>query len=150
MQIIIGRRDKADFPELGLQNIDIKIDTGAYTSSIHCLNIEELHEDDKQYVTFELLDPNNSKYSGKTLKFEYLRKKKVKSSFGATEQRYLIASTIVVFGHTYPIELSLTERSEMKYPILIGRKLLDKNFIVDTAQYNLSYKKKQASLKSTK
>lgn len=149
MQIIIGRRDKADFPELGLENIDIKIDTGAYTSSIHCHNINVIVVDGVEYVEFQLLDPLNSKYDGQLLRYKYTKKKRVKSSFGATEQRYLIATKIVLFGKEYLLELSLTERSEMKYPVLIGRKLLDKNFIVDTAQYNISFKNKKQITKLT-
>lgn len=148
MKILIGRRDKADFPELDLSQIDIKMDTGAFTSSIHCHYIKKIVEDKQLFVEFILLDPTHPLYTGKVHKLKCLKKKKVKSSFGASEQRYLIETTIVLFEKKYLIELSLSERSEMKYPILIGRRLLDNQFIVDTSIYNLSMKYKQSLNKS--
>jgi len=59
----IGRIDKADFPELNLHNIEVKIDTGAYTSAIHCDNIEELEKDNKKQIKFKLsfADGNSTK-----------------------------------------------------------------------------------------
>jgi hypothetical protein len=60
MKITIGRADKADFPELSLLDIDLKIDSGAYTSSVHCTNIEEVTLGYTSYIKFTLLDPEHS------------------------------------------------------------------------------------------
>jgi len=68
--------------------------------------------------------------------------KSIKSSNGLYEERYVIESAIVLFGKTYPISLSLTNRSNMRYPILLGRQLLKKRFTVNVARKNLSYKRK--------
>ena len=80
------------------------------------------------------------------LKFKFKTKKytskAVKSSNGITEIRFLIATEINIFGQLFPIELTLTERNEMKFPILLGRKFLNKKFIIDTTKKNLSYKLK--------
>lgn len=138
-QKIIGRKDKADFPDLGLENIDIKVDTGAYTSSIHAHHIVPFLKNEKQFVKFQLLDPKHPEYKNKTLVAEVLKEKKVKSSIGKAENRYIIKSKIIIFNKSYNIELSLTNRSEMKHPVLIGRKLLNKKFLVDTSQKDLSY-----------
>jgi hypothetical protein len=54
----------------------------------------------------------------------------------------MIQTEIIIFGKTYPIYLTLSERKEMKYPILLGRKFLNKKFIIDTAKKNLSHKLK--------
>ncbi|RPI42243.1 MAG: peptidase, partial [Bacteroidetes bacterium] len=59
---ILGRGDRADFPQLGLENIEIKIDTGAYTSSIHCHQIQEVIHEDRRMIRFRLLDPSHPKY----------------------------------------------------------------------------------------
>lgn len=136
---IIGRKDKADFPDLGLENIDIKIDTGAYTSSIHAHKIEPFEKDGKSFIKFNLLDPKHPEYKNKAIKAEILKEKKVKSSTGVAENRYIIKSKIVLFNKSYVLELSLTNRSKMKHPVLIGRKLLNKKFLVDTSQKDLSY-----------
>ncbi|MGK0448051.1 MAG: hypothetical protein ACJA2M_001834 [Polaribacter sp.] len=65
MKITIGRNDKADFPELSLSDIDVKIDSGAYTSSIHCSNIKEITLNKKALIQFTLLDPDHPFYNNK-------------------------------------------------------------------------------------
>lgn len=144
---VIGRIDKADFPELFLTNINIKIDTGAYTSTIHSHHIKEVVNDGEKHIEFQLLDPTHSEYSDKIFNTKHYKKKRVKNSFGKSEQRFVVVTTIVIFEEEYPIELSLSERSDMKYPILIGRKLLNNRFIVDTSKQNLSFKLKQKKTK---
>lgn len=139
---IIGKKDKADFPLLGLENIDIKIDTGAYTSSIHCHEIKTEMVDGLKIVKFKLLDPTHKNYNHLSLSAPIHKEKKVKSSIGKAEKRYLIKSKIILFGKSYNIELSLTNRGSMRYPVLIGRKLLNKKFLVDTSLINLSYNHK--------
>ena len=141
--LVIGRVDRADFPELFLKNISIKIDTGAYTSTIHSHHIREVTVDGITQVEFKVLDPTHRKYSEQIFKTGRFKKKYVKNSFGISEERYLIETTIILFGNEYPIDLSLSERSDMRYPILIGRKLLKNRFIVDPSRKNLSYKLKK-------
>ncbi|MCZ4695036.1 peptidase [Ancylomarina euxinus] len=139
---IIGRIDIADFPKLDLQNINIKVDTGAYTSSIHCHDVQEIELDGKKHIEFKLLDPSHPQYNHKVFKVTNYEVKSVKSSFGDVEKRFVIHTKIVVFGKEYSIKLSLSERSDMRIPILIGRRFLNKKFIVDTSLNNLSFKLK--------
>ncbi|MBT3802024.1 MAG: peptidase [Bacteroidetes bacterium] len=148
MKLTIGRKDKADFPELKLTNISCKIDTGAFTSTIHSHDIKEIIIDGEKYIEFQLLDPSHPKYRDEKLKTKNFTKKNIKNSFGITEERFVIKTIIKIFENEYPIELSLSERSDMKNPILIGRTLLNNRFIVDTDQYNLSYKLKQQKRKN--
>lgn len=142
-KITIGRKDKADFPELGLKNLEIKMDTGAYTSAIHCHKIEKKEKEGKEVVVFTLLDPSHPQYSEQEFSTEKYHEKQVKSSFGSSEKRFVIETDIILFGQKYPIQLSLSERGEMKFPILIGRRFLKGKFIVDSSQYNLSYKNRK-------
>lgn len=132
---IIGRTDIADFPDLNLHQIDIKIDTGAYTSSIHCQNIIE-----KNNTLFcEFLDPSHKKYNGKLFTFKEYKTASVKSSNGIVSLRYAIKSNITLFKKTYTITLTLNDRNDMRFPVLIGRKFLTKKFLVDPELTNLSY-----------
>lgn len=140
---VIGRTDKADFPELSLVNINIKIDTGAFTSSIHSHNIKEVIINGEQYIVFQILDPSHPKYKNEEYKTKRFTKKIVKNSFGGSEQRFVIQTKIILFGEEHPIHLSLSERSDMKYPILIGRRLLNKRFTVDPSKKNISFKIKK-------
>ncbi|MDA3879958.1 MAG: RimK/LysX family protein [Prolixibacteraceae bacterium] len=135
---IIGRKEIAHFPEFGLKNIDVKIDTGAYTSSIHCHQIEEEVFEGKKVLCFKLLDPKHKQYNNKIITSKNYRQKVIRSSTGHASKRYIIKTVIELFGQQYPIDLSLSERDSMKYPVLIGRKLLSGKFIVDTAKINLT------------
>jgi len=139
----IGRVDRADFPELELEDISLKVDTGAYTSSIHCHQIKEVEEDGVKFIEFKLLDPSHPDYTSKLFKTKNYYKKAVKSSFGDVEKRFVVKTTIFIFGKEYTIELSLSERGQMRYPILLGRKFLNKKFIVNPALKDLSHGQKQ-------
>lgn len=139
---LIGRADKADFPQLELKNIDVKIDTGAYTGSIHCEHIEQIEVEGKRKIRFRLLDKTHPEYNHMEFEYSNYRQKRVKNSFGASEKRFVIETLIVLFGEAFLTEFTLSERGEMKYPVLIGRKLLNRNFIVDTAKTNTSFKQK--------
>ncbi|MEQ8579825.1 MAG: RimK/LysX family protein [Balneola sp.] len=135
---IIGRLETVDLPTWNIKEIEAKIDTGAYSSSLHCHNIEEFEKNDKNWVRFNLLDPDHPSYNDRLFSLPVLDSREVKSSNGQTELRVFIETKISFFGVEYPIELSLTNRSEMKYPLLIGRKFLRKKFLVDVSKKNLS------------
>ncbi len=132
---VIGRVDKADFPLLNLEDIAIKIDTGAYTSSIHCDNIVE--REDALHCTF--LDEEHPLYNGKEFIFKNYDIVFVRSSNGIIQKRFQVQSTIKIFDKVFKISLSLSARQEMRYPVLIGRKFLTKKFIVDTELTDVSY-----------
>ena len=136
LKTLIGRRDVVDFPKLALFNIDIKIDSGAYTSSFHCHSIQE----ENNILKCQFLDPKHEKYHEKYFTFNEFTQKRIKSSNGITENRYLIKTEILIFNEIYLIDLSLTERGSMKFPVLLGRKFLSKRFMVDTSKKNLSFK----------
>lgn len=136
MKRTIGRIDKVDFLELELYNIAVKIDTGAYTSSIHCKNVIE----DAGMLRCNFLDKEHPGYDGKEFIFKKYQIKKVKSSNGIVQTRYMVQTTLILFGEKHNIQLTLSDREEMKFPVLLGRKFLNKKFIVDTSLTNLSFK----------
>lgn len=141
----IGRVDKADFPDLHLEEIDVKIDSGAYTSSIHCSQAEEIIHNGVKCIKFNLLDASHPLFHQKEFIEPDYSVKKVTSSNGLSEERFVIRTTIYIFKELYPIELTLTERQSMRYPILLGRKFLNKKFVIDSSKTNLSYKEKSNS-----
>ncbi|MCP4052101.1 MAG: peptidase [Mesoflavibacter sp.] len=133
---ILGRIDCIDFPALNLLNINCKIDTGAYTSSIHCSNITLT---DQGLLCF--FDDNKTEKSEPVLFKEYSLTD-VKSSNGFVENRYKIKTDVVFFGKTYKINLTLSTRSDMRFPVLIGRQFLKRKFLVDVDLQNQSFNKK--------
>lgn len=135
-KIIIGRRDWADFPTFGLTRVPVKVDTGAYTSSIHCDEIQMLEKDGKRTLAVRFFDQADKK--AEIYYFDKFKEKVVRSSSGEGESRYIIEGEIELFGRMYKTQFSLTKRMRMKFPVLLGRKLLNKNFVVDSGKVYLS------------
>ena len=145
---IIGRRELIDFPALGLFEIEAKIDTGAYTSAIHCTAIREaILPDGRPVIRFNLLDPTHPLYHQKIFEFDQFTQRDIKSSFGDVQERYIIRTKIIIHGQEVETEFSLSDRSDLKYPVLLGRTLLRKRFIVDVSRKNLSLKAKNKAKK---
>ncbi|MCY1722404.1 RimK/LysX family protein [Prolixibacteraceae bacterium Z1-6] len=141
-RILIGRKDIADFPELGLSGIEVKVDSGAYTSSFHCTHIEKSSNGEKDVIRCVFLDPDHPQYHEKEFSFSDFKIRKVKSSNGMVEERFSVFTQIVIFSKIYRIELTLTERADMKHPVLLGRKFTSKKFLIDTSRKNLSFNNK--------
>ncbi len=125
----IGRREHVDFPELGLYGITAKIDTGAYTTALHCHDIRE----ENGVLYFKLLDPTHPDYTAKELSFKEYFQKEIKNSFGESERRYIIKTIVRIGKKRIKSVISLSDRGTMRYPVLIGRKLLKHKFVVDVS-----------------
>ena len=147
----IGRTDKVDLPTLGLDNVQAKIDTGAYTSAIHCSKIHlEKDETGKDLLTYTISGSRLGKgMKARKFRTAEFKLKKIRSSNGQVQERYIIKTKIKLFNKIYHTEFSLSDRSHMKNPILLGRKLLSGRFVVDVAAEDLSflYRKKQMEQK---
>ena len=121
-KIIIGSEEIVSFPEVGIDSINARIDTGATTSSLGVKKIQE-----KNGVLCCTM-PNKQ-----TVCFRDYKKKVIKSSFGHTEERYVVKLLINISGRNIRTDFTLANRSKMKYTVLIGRKLLKGKFIVDVS-----------------
>lgn len=130
---IIGWTVPVDIPKLGLKGIIAKIDTGANYCTLHCHLINIMEKDGRKILCFNLLDPSHPEYKDKTRRFVEYTEKSIKNSFGDTEKRYLIRTGIRIHGRRIRTLISLTDRGSMKYPMLLGRKLLRNKFIVDVS-----------------
>ncbi len=145
-KLVIGRREKVDFPELGLFGITAKIDTGAYSTALHCEKIEEKNG----VLYFTPLGALHLEYTGQEQKFTSYIQKDIKNSFGETEKRYIIKTVVKIGRKRIKAIISLTDRGKMRYPVLIGRKLLKNRFIVDVSQLDiLSIKRFKKRKKNT-
>lgn len=129
---------------LDLLDIEAKIDTGAYTSSIHCKNVKV----QDNYLKCNFLDAEHPSYHEKEIVFDEYDVKVVRSSNGVAQARYRIKTDIVLFGKTSEIYLTLSDREEMRFPVLLGRNFLSNNFFVDINRTNLSYKLKLKEIKA--
>jgi hypothetical protein len=137
---LIGRLEMADFPVFGLENVVVKIDTGAYTSSIHVAMCEERSLPSGKVLTVVFLDEKHPQFTGEERSFTDYRQKKVKSSTGQEQLRYFVKGSILLGDKEVSTEFSLTQRNGMRHPILLGRKLLNRRFVVDPSRKNITRK----------
>lgn len=140
VQHIIGRKDIASFPSFGLADVPVKIDSGAYSSSMHCSHIQLVTVGEDALLEVIFLDPNTPGYTGEVVRFQHFIRKVVKSSNGVAQQRFFIKGTVQLFHEPVETLFSLTERTGLRNPILLGRRLLNKRFLIDTSKTNCSYK----------
>lgn len=128
---IIGRKEFVDLPDFGLFNIEVKIDSGAYSSSIHVSHCQEIINNNEKYLEVVFLDESYEKFSPKVYLFSNYRNKSVKNSSGQSQIRYFIKAKLIINKRTFITEFSITLRDGMKSPVLIGRKVLNNRFIID-------------------
>ncbi|WP_223834340.1 ATP-dependent zinc protease family protein [Spirosoma profusum] len=140
---IIGMTDFVDFPDLNLSDVQAKIDTGAYTSALHCQDVQLIKSGGETMLSFQVIARNNEQvhqfYSNQ------FSQRTIRNSFGVSEKRYVIKTRVVLFGRSIRAEFTLADREHLRNPVLLGRKLLKNRFIVDVSQKNLSYQAKLAS-----
>lgn len=137
IKTIIGRREKVDLPDFNLHQIEAKMDTGAYTSALHCQKVTLVDRNGVQFVNFRLLDTAHPHFKNQTFEFPVHKTKKIKSSNGMIQIRFIILTKMRLGELELNVEFSLADRSRMEYPILIGRKALRGNFIVDVSKKHL-------------
>ena len=135
---VIGYIETVNLPELELFELDAKIDTGADSSSIHC--DEVIVEGDM--VTFLLHDEVHSAYHGKKITLPIAKRSRVKSSNGKSEERIFIKTSIKLGCKTYDAEISLSNRENMKYPMLVGRRFMSQRYLVDVSHKYITKKGK--------
>ncbi len=139
---VLGRRELIDFPGFGLIGIEAKVDTGAFTSAIHCTDIH-IGTDlaGQPLLQVCLLDPDHPDWHGQPLTFSSFTLRDIRSSNGEAQERYVIRAVVRLYGKDFEAEFSLSDRSDMRFPVLLGRSLLRQGrFVVDVARRNLSRK----------
>lgn len=137
-KIIVGNKEKVSFPELKRAHVVARIDSGALSSSAHCDKIWLEKMGGKKVLCCYFL-----KRSHKVVRFEKFRKKKVKSSNGTFQNRYVVDLVIKMGGIAKCTPVTLTDRSTMNYSVLLGRKFLKDHFLIDVSRsYMLSKKTK--------
>jgi hypothetical protein len=139
---LLGRRELIDLPALGLLGVVAKVDTGAYTSAIHCadLHLQSDPATGQPVLHVRLLDPEHPATDGQPLAFREFAQRNIRSSNGEVQARYVIRTVVRLYGQDFSTEFSLADRSDLKHPVLLGRALLRQGrFVVDIARRDVSY-----------
>ncbi len=147
--ITVGWREWFSFPELGLEHIKGKIDTGARTSALHAFEVQRYQQDGLEMVRF-LMHPKQKNTSlVKECTAEILEERWVTDSGGHRERRYVIQTMVKLGEFEWPIELTLTNRDTMKFRMLLGRTAMT-NIIVNPSESYLIGKPFKPKSKKTK
>ncbi|MGB3711752.1 MAG: RimK/LysX family protein [Erythrobacter sp.] len=127
---MVGWRELVHLPDLGLHGVPAKIDSGARTSSLHGTVIEEFERDGERFVRFAV-DFADSKVR-QVCEAVHVDVRGITSSNGEKQRRYVIKTPLKIGTKTFRAEISLADRTEMKFPMLIGRSSLRRRFAVDS------------------
>lgn len=137
---IVGSSETVDFPDFKLCDVPAKVDTGADTGALHCTKIEEKVIKGQRVLQFSPFDKPEL-----VIEADAYSTRHVRSSNGLKKERFFISTTITIQGEQYPIQLSLADRTEMTWPVLIGKRFLaDNEFLVDVnMQSPISFSEKE-------
>ena len=128
---VIGWREFVAFPQLKINRVKAKIDTGARSSALHAFNIRELVQNDQRIIRFQVHPLQRDSQTTITAEAELLEYRKIRNSGGTAQLRPVIKTNIEVGKQIWSIELSLTDRDVMGFRMLLGRQAVRNKFLVD-------------------
>lgn len=127
----IGWREWVALPDLGIRRIKAKVDTGARSSSLHAYDIEQFQQDGEDWVRFRVHPVQRSNKKIVESQAKVLEFRSIRSSSGAASLRPVIVTPIELMGMCWTVELTLANRDEMGFRMLLGREAFRKRFLVD-------------------
>ena len=138
---MIGWREWLALPDLGIQGVKAKIDTGARTSALHTFALEPFETDGILNVRFGVHPLQRRNDIVVQCVAAVVDRRRVTSSDGQSEKRYVIRTAAVLGGFSRPIELTLTNRKSMRFRMLLGRAAISGLLLVDPAKSYLTGRK---------
>jgi hypothetical protein len=141
--LVVGWREWVKLPQLELENIKAKVDTGARTSCLHAFEIRSFVENGQQRVEFQIHPKQRDTNTVQTCIADVIDRRIVTDSGGHKEDRWVIETMLSIGSHQWPIEVTLSPRDNMMFRMLIGRTALKNRAIVDSARSYLVGKKKK-------
>lgn len=141
----IGWREWVGLPDLGVEPVKAKIDTGARTSSLHAFDLELTHRDGSDWVAFEVWPVQKSRRDRRRVSVPVLGFREVRSSNGEVQNRPVIRTRLELLGQCWPIEITLTNRDQMGFRMLLGRAALRRRFVIDPGRSFLGGRHRYAS-----
>ena len=118
-------------PGLGIAAIRAKLDTGAKTSALHAWDLSLRTVDGRQWIRFRVHPMQRDEVTSVVCEAPLSDQRWVTNSSGTSELRYIISTNLQIGQSSWPIELSLTNRDAMEYPMIIGREAMRNRLIVD-------------------
>ena len=137
---VLGWREWAALPDLGIPRIKCKVDTGARSSALHAFYLEPFRGRGRDRIRFGIHPLQRRIDRECVCTADVLDQRIVTDSGGHREKRYVIETTVVVGSTAWPIEIPLTDRDTMRFRMLLGRTAINKRYLVNPASSYLAGK----------
>ncbi|MFY0663112.1 MAG: ATP-dependent zinc protease [Natronospirillum sp.] len=142
---MVGWREWVGLPDLGVESLKCKVDTGARTSALHAFSVEPFMRDGAEWVRFGVHPHQHDVETEVWCEAPVIDRREVTDSGGNTTERYFIKTDVVVGAARYAIELSLTSRDTMMFRMLLGREALRGRFYVNSEASYLQMPEQQST-----
>lgn len=130
---VLGWREWLALPDLGISAIRAKLDSGARSSALHVDSLETFQSDGREWVRFSVA-PGFANADSVLVEAAVHDRRPVTDSGGHVSERIFLRTRLVLAGLDYPVEINLTSRRNMLFPMLVGRTALAGHFVVDPAR----------------
>lgn len=132
--LVVGWREWVALPDLGVPAIKVKVDTGARSSVLHAWDITEVERGGITNLRFAVRPMQHDDDTVVIAEAPLLEHRDVRSSNGETERRPVIETSVELLGRRFTIELTLSNRDQMDYRMLLGRRAVRRRFLVDAGR----------------
>ena len=132
--LTLGWREWVDLPDLGLERIKAKVDTGARTSALHAFEVRQFDEDGRRRVEFKMHPRQRDNETVVVCRADVIDERVVRDSGGHTEKRWVIETPVTIGDDTWSIEMTLTARDDMLFRMLLGRTAIRRRAVVDPSR----------------
>ncbi|MDH5588915.1 MAG: RimK/LysX family protein [Gemmatimonadota bacterium] len=130
---VLGWREWISLPDLGIDRIKAKVDTGARTSALHAFDIRPFKRGGRSMVRFKVHPVQKDARTVVECEAAVVDQRKVRSSSGQESLRFVISTVMEVGGVRRTVEITLSRRDSMGFRMLLGRRSIKKKFLVDPA-----------------
>lgn len=130
-KLLVGAEEWCRFPDLAIPAVKARVDSGAKTSSLHAINIQPFKRAGIPWVRFDVCPIQENRKTVIHCEAPVHDRRKVKSSSGTSETRYVIKTTLGIADSSWEVEVTLTNRDAMGYRMLLGREAMAGRILVD-------------------